>query len=232
MATNALPLTPRVVVQLVIVLVLMPGLPLLLTQRWTWWEAWAYAAITALGFVISRMLAARRNPGILVERSRSFEHQDTEPWDRVLAPLVAIGGGLIPLLAGLEALWATPVPYEPVVRGAAFLALLAGYGLGTYALVENPFFSGTVRIQTDRGHHVIASGPYSWVRHPGYSSALLSFAATPFLLDSRWGLPAVAFLIGALILRTHLEDQTLKSKLPGYADYAAQVRFRLVPGIW
>jgi len=92
---RSLPLTPRVVVQLLIVVVLLPGLPVLITQRWDWWEAWAYAAVSAIGFVLSRVLAVKRSPDILIERSRAFEHANTEPWDRVLAPLVGIGGGVI-----------------------------------------------------------------------------------------------------------------------------------------
>ncbi|HRE29510.1 MAG TPA: hypothetical protein PK954_22910, partial [Anaerolineales bacterium] len=161
---RSLPLTPRVVVQLLIVVVLLPGLPVLITQRWDWWEAWAYAAVSAIGFVLSRVLAVKRSPDILIERSRAFEHANTEPWDRVLAPLVGIGGGVIPLIAALEAL-ADPAPtYSLPVKLAALAALLGGYALGTWALVENTFFSGTVRIQSDRGHRVVSTGPYGWVR--------------------------------------------------------------------
>ncbi|HRF48999.1 MAG TPA: isoprenylcysteine carboxylmethyltransferase family protein [Anaerolineales bacterium] len=229
---RSLPLTPRVVVQLLIVVVLLPGLPVLITQRWDWWEAWAYAAVSAIGFVLSRVLAVKRSPDILIERSRAFEHANTEPWDRVLAPLVGIGGGVIPLIAALEAL-ADPAPtYSLPVKLAALAALLGGYALGTWALVENTFFSGTVRIQSDRGHRVVSTGPYGWVRHPGYVGAWLAFAASAVILDGVWAWVAVAILTMALVVRTHLEDQTLRRKLVGYAEYAARVRYRLVPGIW
>ncbi len=229
---RTLPLTPRVVVQLLIVVVLLPGLPLLITQRWGWWEAWAYAAVSALGFIISRVLAVKRSPDILIERSRAFEHANTEPWDRILAPLIGIGGGVIPLIAALEAL-ADPAPtYGLPVKLAALAALLGGYALGTWALVENTFFSGTVRIQSERGHRVVSTGPYGWVRHPGYVGAWLAFAAAAVLLDGVWAWLAVAVLTMALVVRTNLEDQTLQRKLVGYAEYSARVRFRLVPGVW
>ncbi len=110
--------------------------------------------------------------------------------------------------------------------------LLAGYALASYALIENAYFSGMVRIQTDRGHQVVSSGPYRWVRHPGYTGALLAYLGTPLLLDSIWALLPAVFLTVALIIRTRLEDQTLQAELDGYRDYAQRVRYRLLPPVW
>jgi protein-S-isoprenylcysteine O-methyltransferase Ste14 len=99
--------------------------------------------------------------------------------------------------------------------------------------MENRFFSGTVRIQKERGHHVISTGPYAVVRHPGYAGALLTYFATPLLLDSPWTFVPVAFMAVVLIIRTDLEDRTLKHELSGYKEYATQkTRYRLLPGIW
>jgi protein-S-isoprenylcysteine O-methyltransferase Ste14 len=99
--------------------------------------------------------------------------------------------------------------------------------------MENRFFSGTVRIQTERGHHVISTGPYAVMRHPGYAGALLTYMATPLLLNSTWSFVPVIFMAVVLIIRTDLEDRTLKHELPGYKEYAAQkTRYRLLPGIW
>jgi protein-S-isoprenylcysteine O-methyltransferase Ste14 len=225
-------LTPKVVFQLLIVLVLVPFLPLLLSGQWDWWEAWAYALITILGFVISRVLAARRHPDLLAERARMMSHEDTEPWDRILAPLVGIGGALVPLVAGLDRRFAWPPDFGAVAELLALVVILAGYGLATYALVENRFFSGVVRIQTDRGHVVVSGGPYRWVRHPGYAGALLLYLATPFFLDSLWALVPALFLSAALVIRTRLEDATLQERLAGYREYAGWVRYRLAPGVW
>ena len=89
-----------------------------------------------------------------------------------------------------------------------------------------------VRLQTDRDHRVISSGPYRWMRHPGYAGALLSYLATPFFLDSSWALlPTVIITIG-LIIRTYLEDKFLMDELEGYRDYTKRVRYRLLPGVW
>lgn len=89
-----------------------------------------------------------------------------------------------------------------------------------------------VRIQIERGHQVVSSGPYRWIRHPGYAGAILTYLATPLLLDSRWAFLPAIFLIVVLIIRTVLEDKTLQAELTGYGDYAKQVRYRLFPGVW
>lgn len=232
MIGSSFKLTPRIVAQVLIVVVVIPLLPLLISWRWNWWEAWAYAIISVVGFVGSRVLVARRHADLLAERARMLDHDNAEPWDRYLAPIVSVGGGVIPLIAGLEAIGTSGPIYGPAIKLAALIVLAAGYGLGTYALLENRFFSGMVRIQTDRGHRVVSTGPYGWIRHPGYTGALLAYLAAPFLLDARWALLAVIALSVALVIRTGLEDRTLQAKLPGYAEYARHVRFRLVPGIW
>jgi protein-S-isoprenylcysteine O-methyltransferase Ste14 len=219
-------------VQLLIFVVVIPFLPLLISRRWDWWEAWVYAIIYILGFVLSRMLVARHHPDLLAERARFTQHEDAKPWDKWLAPAVGLGGGLIPLVAGLDALFDWPPTFSLPVKILALAIILAGYALGSYALIENRFFSGMVRIQTDRGHHVVSSGPYHWLRHPGYAGALLAYLATPFFLDSLWAfLPAVLLTI-LLVIRTALEDRTLQDELTGYREYAGLVRYRLLPGLW
>ncbi len=154
------------------------------------------------------------------------------PWDKVLAPLVGIGSGLIPLVAGLDARFRWSAPFGGAAKVAALIAILAGYVIASYAMVENRFFSGMMRIQTNRDHRVVATGPYRWVRHPGYAGALLAYLATPVLLDAAWAFVPVVALGVAVGIRTRLEDRALQEDLPGYREYAARVRFRLVPGVW
>ena len=108
---------------------------------------------------------------------------------------------------------------------------MGGYALSSYALIENRFFSGTVRLQTERGHEVVTSGPYRWMRHPGYSGALLVYLATPLFLDSAPAVLPMLLTTGLYIARAALEDRFLRSELEGYRDYAARVRYRLVPGV-
>jgi len=114
----------------------------------------------------------------------------------------------------------------------SLVIIFAGYALGSYALIENRFFSGMVRIQFDRDHQVVSSGPYQWIRHPGYAGALLTYLVTPVFLDSLWVYIPVVFLIIILVIRTSLEDKTLQNELNRYKDYAKQVQYRLLPGIW
>lgn len=99
-------------------------------------------------------------------------------------------------------------------------------------MFENRFFSGIVRIQTERGHQVISTGPYRWMRHPGYAGVLLLYLATPIFLDSRWAFLPALFLTVVLLIRTNLEDKALQNELEGYWAYANRVRYRLLPGVW
>ncbi len=110
--------------------------------------------------------------------------------------------------------------------------MLGGYALTSYALVENRFFSGMVRLQTDRGQTVVSSGPYRWMRHPGYAGALLVYLVTPLFFDSALAYLPTLLVIGLYVLRTSLEDGFLQEELAGYRDYATRVRYRLLPGIW
>lgn len=224
--------TLGVIVRVVFFVVVIPLLPVLVSGQWGWWQAWVYALICILGFVVSRALAARKNPDLLVERARFMDQQDAKPWDRVLAPLVGIGAILMPLAAGLEERWAPTRAFGRAGVAAGLVLLLAGYAFSSWALVENRFFSGVVRIQADRGQHVVSSGPYARVRHPGYAGALLVYLGTPLFLDSQWAVLPLVFFCVVVVVRTALEDRTLQEELPGYREYAQRVRYRLVPGIW
>jgi len=225
-------LTPLVLLQTLLFVVFVPFLPLLLSGRWKWWEAWAYAAVTILGFVISRFLAARRHPDILAERARFMQHEDAKPWDRLLVSLLALASASTLVVSGLDVRLGWSDGFSLPVEGGALAVIVAGYALGSYALIENRFFSGMVRIQSDRGHQVVSGGPYRWIRHPGYAGGLLTYLAAPFFLDSSWAVvPAVLTAI-VLLVRTHFEDHTLRNELPGYSDYARRARFRILPGIW
>jgi protein-S-isoprenylcysteine O-methyltransferase Ste14 len=224
--------SPRVVVQMLFFVVVIPFLPLLISWRWDWWEAWVYAIIGILSFAISRVLVARRYPDLIAERARFMQHENAKPWDKLLAPFLGLGGGLVMLVAGLDALFDWSPTFSLPVEILSLVIILAGYALGSYALIENRFFSGMVRIQADRGHQVVSSGPYRWMRHPGYAGALLTYLATPLFLDSRWAFLPTVFITILLVIRTALEDRVLQDELAGYRDYVRRVRYRLLPGVW
>ncbi len=224
--------TPQAIILTLFFIVVVPLFPMLISGQWDWWEAWVYAAVAILGFAISRLLAARAHPDLLAERARFLRQQDAKPWDKILSPLVVLGGGLIPLVAGFDALFGWSPPFTLPLKILALVIILAGYLLGSYALITNRFFSGVVRIQTERGHQLVSTGPYRWLRHPGYAGGLLTYLATPLLLDSRWTFLPAIFITIVLFIRTHLEDKTLQDELEGYREYARQVPYRLVPGLW
>jgi protein-S-isoprenylcysteine O-methyltransferase Ste14 len=107
-----------------------------------------------------------------------------------------------------------------------------GYALVVWATASNAYFSQVVRLQSERGHAVATGGPYRFVRHPAYIGTILFELAAPILLDSWWALIPGALNAVLFLVRTSLEDRTLRSELEGYQEYASQVRFRLLPGIW
>ena len=232
MGTQRTAITLRVIVQLLFIVVLVPLLPLLISWKWSWWEAWVYGSLCVLGFAISRAIAGRRHPDLLSERARYMHHEDVLPWDKILAPLLGMGGTSIPLIAGLDTRFDWSARFILPVRLAALAAILVGYALSSYALIENRYFSGVVRIQTNRDHRVVSSGPYRWMRHPGYAGALLIYLATPLFLDAVTAFLPAAILAILLVIRTSLEDRTLRERLDGYREYARRVRYRLLPGVW
>ncbi len=225
-------ISPRIIVLAIFLIVVIPFLPLLISRHWNWWEAWVYAITTILGFALSRVLAARRHSDLITERAGFLQHENIKPWDKLLTSLGFLGGGLVPLVAGLDALFSWPPTFSLPVKFVSLVIILAGYALGSYALIENRFFSGEVRIQADRGHKVVSSGPYRWIRHPGYAGSLLTTLVIPLFLDSGWAFLPAVFSIILLVIRTKLEDEVLTNELEGYREYARRVRYRLLPGIW
>ena len=167
------------------------------------------------------------------ERVTSLEKQGVKAWDRWLVPFISIlGPMLLIVVAGLDFRyrWSPQLPLAAHLGGLA--GILCGYALGSWALFSNPFFSGVVRIQTERGHQVVSHGPYAYIRHPGYAGNLLYYLAVPLFLGTLWAYLPAGLLLLVTVIRTALEDRTLQAELDGYAVYAGRVRYRLLPGVW
>ena len=227
------PVVWRAIAQMVIVVVLAPFIPMIISGRWDWWQAWAYAIASILTFALSRLLVVRKHPDLIAERARFMDAKDTKPWDKILAPLLGIGSILIVVVAGLDKYYEWFSSSSNLILNLVALAgIILGYGFSAWALIENRFFAGTVRIQTERGHHVVSTGPYRIVRHPGYAGGLLGYLFIPLLLDSLWAWVPTILLAIVLIVRTALEDKTLQAELPGYREFAGKTKYRLFPGIW
>ncbi len=218
---------------LISIYLLIPFMLLVCGGQLGWWQAWVYAFLFMVATIGGRIWAERQHPGLLAERVNIEKAQEVKPWDKVLAPLMAISSFFPPVIvAGLDYRfrWSPVFPTWLTLLG--FILIAWGYAFGVWALVENRFFSSMVRIQTDRGHLVCDTGPYRIVRHPGYAGNILPLAGIVLALGSIWTLiPAMVALI-ITVIRTTLEDQTLQDELPGYRDYAQRVRYRLIPGIF
>jgi protein-S-isoprenylcysteine O-methyltransferase Ste14 len=196
-------------------------------------RAWLFLAVSLVEMFGNVVIVGFANPGLLNHRGAWKEKKDVKAWDRKLLPVFGVFGiYVIPLVMGLDVgryhwsnlgLWAT-------ILGVVLFSF--GWVLLTWAMLVNTHFETIVRIQTDRNHHVVTTGPYAVIRHPGYVGASLWALGSPLIVGSAYGLIPAGITVGLLVLRTYLEDKTLQAELPGYAEYAKRVRYRLIPGIW
>lgn len=197
-----------------------------------WPEAWIYLALAAAMSFGGGFWLARRDPALLSERLGSLIQPEQKGWDKVLmVVMLALWTGWI-ILMGLDAgryHW-SEIPLA--LQGAGLALIYLGAYLVWLTLKANSYAAPVVKIQKARGHVVVTSGPYARIRHPMYAGALLFIAGVPLLLGSWWGLAAGVGLVLIIAMRAVFEEQTLAAELEGYADYAARVRYRLVPYLW
>jgi len=198
--------------------------------RVDWWPAWAAIGVltawsAAMGIVILRL-----HPDLLVERLGRTKGALT--WDTILLMSISLVSLARYILAGLDQRFGWSGGFSLQAQIIALILCALGYALFVWAVAFNGFFSKIARIQTDRGHTVESGGPYRFIRHPAYLGGILFELAVSVLFASWWALIASALSAGLLILRTALEDRTLRAGLIGYEQYASKVRYRLFPGIW
>jgi protein-S-isoprenylcysteine O-methyltransferase Ste14 len=198
------------------------------TLDWLW--GWIYCVLYVAAFAVMDAILVRRNPALLNERGK--RKPGIRPWDWVLLLLGVLTLVGEPLVAGFDKRYGwTPLFPDPL-RGVGVALLFISFAIVTPAMIVNDFFETSVRIETERGHHVVSSGPYRYIRHPGYAGAILFYIAAPLILGSWWAfIPGIAG-VAIYVLRTVLEDRVLCSELDGYKDYTRRVRWRLLPGIW
>jgi protein-S-isoprenylcysteine O-methyltransferase Ste14 len=199
--------------------------------RFGWIWAWVYLGLSIAVVLINALTLLPTHRDVIAERAGAGEGAKT--WDKWLGGAATVVSSILGLLvAGLDArfAWTGSVPLYTHVIGLG--GFIAGYGVFTWAMAANPFFSTIVRIQKDRGHTVVDRGPYRSVRHPGYVGWIVTALASPVLLGSAWAVAPAALGAVLMVGRTALEDRTLREELPGYREYAARVRFRLIPGVW
>ena len=199
---------------------------------WTWPEAWVFLAESLLFSAVIIVWLAGFDPALLQSRMGMRFHADQTRWDRIFMAGAFSGFVLWLVLIPLDArrfAW-SHVPLWAEALGAVLIALCMT--LVCWVFRYNSFAAPQVRIQADRGQHVITGGPYRIVRHPMYALAMLYFVGAPLLLGSWWGLLPVPLFMAAFAARSIREEAVLRQALQGYDEYAARVRFRLIPGVW
>lgn len=231
---KAKPGLARLLVTMVLRMGLFPVVFLWPAGTWRWWEAWTVIAIYLLWAIALVVFLLRHDPALLAERMKGSPVQEGQKgWDKVVMVGMLVVGIALLLVPGFDVVrfgWSTRLPLWAEVTGMALhLPCLLGV---MWVMRENTYLSRVVKIDEERGHSVITTGPYAIVRHPMYAFVLPLLLAMPLALGSRWGMVAGAAMGVLLVWRTALEDRTLHAELDGYPEYAKETRYRLVPGVW
>jgi protein-S-isoprenylcysteine O-methyltransferase Ste14 len=195
-----------------------------------WRAAWIYLGIGILSVLVNSFFMLRTSPETVAERGTAKGWRD---WDKLISGLWAAAQYLfLPLIAALDHRfgWTGEISIHWQISGALVYAL--SLALSGWAMITNAYFSTAARIQTDRGQKVCKSGPYRYVRHPGYIGFGLQSVSTALLLGSAWALIPAVLAVALMVTRTVFEDHMLRAELSGYEEYTHEVRFQLIPGIW
>ncbi len=216
-------------VQVVVSVFIISALLFLSAGRLDWLWGWLFLA----GWLLLLLLSAfvmHKSPGLINERGRRAEN--IKGWDKVLMGIYSLVLFTAPVVAGLDAVrfeWSAMSPALHVIGGVLFIPAMI---MPLWAMSANAYLSTMVRIQDDRGHRIVTTGPYRYVRHPMYVGTIFFGLSIPLFLGSWWTFIPCGLIVVLFIVRTALEDRMLREELPGYAEYAQRVRYRLLPGIW
>jgi len=210
-------------------LVLFGAILFALAGRLDWWEAWIFLGIDLAGILANGLWGLSHNPEMINERGRIGPN--AKNWDKVLGAFYTLFLVATFVIAGLDERfgWSAAPLWAKVLGGIGFVVSLL---ITFWVMATNTYLSTIVRIQEERGHTTVTSGPYRFVRHPMYVGILLMSMGMPLLLGSWWAMIPGALIVVWVIIRTALEDRTLQAELGGYQEYAARVKYRLIPGIW
>ena len=214
-------------------LLVWPALVLFLAGDWTWPEGWIFGGwFVAVGASTVAWLS-RRDPGLLAERYRLPGTGGQSRRDRIIVYVLTVGFIIWIALMPLDARrfhWTPRLPLAVELVGDALLGL--SWLLLFRSFTDNTFGSALVRVQTERGHRVVSTGVYGWVRHPMYLGATLMFVGGPLVTGAISALVVGLALAVLLAVRSLDEEALLARELPGYAEYRRRVRYRLVPFVW
>lgn len=193
-------------------------------------RVWFYFGLSIIYFAISGTIVAKLSPEVV--RQRAKMHKGTKTWDKVFIAFSLPLTLIVPLIVGLDVGrfgWSYLNIYYLIIGSVIYISASM---FSQWAIVANPHFETTVRIQRDRDHKVITKGPYKIVRHPGYVSIIFINISFPLIIGSVYALFPAGIIILLFIIRTYLEDKTLQKELDGYKEYAQKVKYRLFPWVW
>jgi protein-S-isoprenylcysteine O-methyltransferase Ste14 len=199
------------------------------TLRWP--AAWLFLVLLGGLGLVGGLWFAKANPGLLAERMQPMMQKDQPKADKIFMMVLGPIAMIWLIVMGLDQRyqWSGMSLGVQILGLALFVLSLV---ISFWVMQENTFAAPVVKIQADRGHQVIRTGPYAFVRHPMYSGVIFFFLGVALLLGSWWGAAITPIFIGLFAVRSVIEEKTLIAGLQGYRDYVEQVRYRLVPGIW
>ena len=200
--------------------------------RFDWAMAWVYVGTFAVALLVMTVYQELSNPELVEERSEFRPREGVQTWDVILSAVIRVSMLSSYVIAGLGVRfgWKPEIPLA--IQIAAFAVALLGAGLIAWAMAANRHAVVYARIQDERDHVVATTGPYRFVRHPFYVGAITFSLMIPLTLGSPWALIAGGLAALLFVVKTMAEDRMLQAGLPGYAEYAQQTRYRLLPGIW
>ena len=222
-------LTAKALVGGAVQLLLFPLVLFLAAGTLAWPAAWVFLLLFYCDIVVTVLLLSKHNPGLLEERMSVFK-PNTKPDIMFL------------LVSAISLVWLVIMPLDAVrfhwsqmplwLQGVGALALVGSFALMYLTFRENAYLTPTVRVQEERNHTVVSTGPYQYMRHPMYAGFHLFFIGLPLLLGSVFGLVLAPVLIGLIVRRAVLEERLLRKELLGYDTYMAQVTARFIPHVW
>ncbi len=215
--------------QIVLLLVFEMTLLFVAAGRLDWVWAWVFLGIYIVMVFINAYFMFRHSPETIARRASG---EGMKSWDKIVSGLWAAAGVVQLIVAGLDERYGWSGELSLAIHVLGVVGFVLGFALFSWAMITNAYFATVVRVQQTSGHTVCTTGPYRFVRHPGYVGSIFESLAMPLLFGSWWALIPGALAVVFIIVRTSLEDKTLQAELTGYPEYAQRVHYRMLPGIW
>ncbi|NLW33746.1 MAG: isoprenylcysteine carboxylmethyltransferase family protein [Fibrobacter sp.] len=194
-------------------------------------RAWIYIGIYAIGGLIIGVMLLKKSPELLNDRGKMQE--GTKQFDKyIILTYFLFAIVITPFVAGIDRRFNLIELLPSFYLYIGIILYIFSTIFSIWPMLHNPFFEGTIRIQREKNHNVINTGPYKIVRHPGYLGMLLGSISLPLALGSLLAFIPLVIMIILIFIRTYFEDTTLQKELTGYPEYCKEVKYRLIPFIW